>query len=328
MPAQGALIRASDYTDVRKAVSRILGDKVTEYLSDAERAKYGYGQTVLSDGQSVLREVNLVDDLNIATLRSDVLKIAAHCGITSDPLIQALPQIAQGDLILNEHLEAFLAAIPLLNNSRFQLGAGQYSDSTFASDISNSRTAAWGASWYYGDNTVRHSFTVDFGSPERARYFFNSGGQIRFSASRTGGSGVNPQNQSWTDLLTAMGTVVFNYNSCQGASGMGSNIGYYNLTNSAQQVFTKTAPSGGFYGSAYTSNDYTITMSCNVADNSTGAAQFIYVNVYFNDDHRARYQVNDTVDGILTSNVGIRRATGDNVQVAVPSAINTILLSS
>jgi len=327
MPTQGALIRASDYIDVRRNVSRLLGDRINEFLSDPERGTYGYGQPVISEGQIVASETTLVDDLNIATLRSDVLKIALHCGIASHPLIQAVPNIGPGDLIDNNHLDAFIAALPLLNNNRFELGIGQFSDGTFVTDISNSRTTAWGASWYYGENTVRHSFTVDFGSSQAARYFFNSGGQIRFSASRTGGT-ISAQNTSWTQLLTEMGTIVFNYTGTTGTTGTGSNIGFYDLTNSAQTVFTKTASSIFFYGSAYSANDYTVTVSCDVPNNSLGQARYLYFNIYFNDDHTASRQVNDTVNGTLTSTVNIRRATGDNVQVPVPTAINTTLLSS
>jgi len=321
MPAQGALIYASDYTDVRRAVSKLLGDRILEYASAEDRAKYGYGQTVLSDSRSITREVSIVDDLDLAALRADVLKIATHCGLASNPLITSLPVINPGDLIDNAHLEAYLAAIPLLNSNRFALGANQFSDGPFATEISNSRTTPWGASWYYGENTVRHSFTIDFITPEKARYFFNSGGQIRFSASRTGGT-TTPQNTVWTNLLESMGTIVFDYSSTTGASGVGSAVGFYDLTTAAREVFTKTAGSG-----AYASNDYTITMNCNVANNTYGEARYIYVNVYFKDDHTARYQVNDTVSGVLTSNVSIRRATG-GVQVDIPNATNTVLLSS
>lgn len=327
MPVQGALIRASDYTDVRKSISRLLGDRIGEFLSDPQRATYGYGQSVLSDGQQVLPETTFVDDLNLATLRSDALKIAAHCGILSNPLISGLPSIISGDLVDNNHLDAFLAAIPVLESNRFELGPGQFSDSAFTNDISNTRTTAWGSSFYYGDQTVRHSFTVDFGSSENARYFFNSGGQIRFTASRTGGS-PSAQNQNWTELLQGMGTVVFRHNSTSGQSGIGSFIGFYNLTNTPQQVFTKTGPTGGFYGSAYAANDYSIFVSCNVANNALGEARYLYFTVAFSDDSTGSNLVNDTVDGTLTSNVSVRRATGDNVEVPLPAATNTVLLSS
>ena len=321
MPAQGALIRASDYTDVRKQISRLLGDKILEFGTDPERATYGYGQTVLSDSRTVVRTVDLVDDLDLATLRSDLLKVAAHCGVDSNPLITAIPVINQGDLVDNAHLEAYQAAIPLLNSNRFELGVGQYSDSVL---ITSTRSTPWGTTIYYGENTVRHNFTIDFVTAQKARYFFNSGGQIRFSGSRTGGT-TTPQNTSWTDLLSTMGTVVFNHSSTSGASGVGSSIGFYDLTTLGQQVFIKTSGDA-----AYTANDYRILVSCNVADNTLGEARYVYVSIEFNDDSTANTSilVNDVVTGVLTSNVTVRRATGSNVQVDIPNVIPSVELSS
>lgn len=72
-------------------------------------------------------------------------------------------------------------------------------------------------------------------------------------------------------------------------------------------------------------------MSCNVADNRTGEARYLYVNVYFNDDHVSRRAVSDQVTGTLTSRVNIRRATAPytgEVEVPIPLATNTLLLST
>lgn len=330
MPTEGALIRATDYTDVRRLVSRILGDRKNDYPTDINRGTFGYGQTVLSESRSIIRTETLVDDLDMASLKSDVLKIATHCGIQNDPLITALPTVTSGDLIDNAHLQAYLAAMPLLEANRFEVAPSHYSDGPFETDITNSRTTPWGNTTVYGQNTVRHSFTVDFGSPERARYFFNTGGQLRFTASRTGG--LNSfQDQTWTELLTSMGTIVFNYDTTTANSGTGSNIGFYDLTTTPQQIFTKNAGSIYVYATQYTVNDYTITMSCNVADNRTGEARYLYVNVYFNDDHVSRRAVSDQVTGTLTSRVNIRRATAPytgEVEVPIPLATNTLLLST
>jgi hypothetical protein len=331
MPAQGALIRATDYTDVRRIVSRILGDKKIDFILNADAGTYGYGQTVLSDSRTITREVSLIDDADIASLKSDVLKIAKHCGLENNTLITALPSITAGDEVDNSHLESYIAALELLSSNRFELGAGQYSDGPFNIDISNSRTTPWGNNTVYAESTVRHSFTVDFGTPNAARYFFNSGGQIRFSASRTGGTNTF-QDQTWTALLNSIGTVIFNHNSTSAASGTGSSIGYYQLTTTPQQVFTKNAGSIYVYATQYSTNDYTISVSCDAADNTKGDARYLYVSVYFNDDHTntnpATPFSRDQVTGTLASNVSIRRATGENVQVSTPAATNTVLLTS
>lgn len=335
MPTEGALIRASDYTEVRKQISRILGDKILEFQSEPLRATYGYGQEVLSDSQNVVREVSLVDDVHINTLKVDVLKIASHCGIQFNPIITSLPTIATGDIIDNAHLEAYSAAINLLNANRFELDPAQSSIEDILNDqgnpITNSRSAPWGNNNTYSDATVRHDFTIDFGSANAARYFFNSGGEIRFSASRVGG--VNSyQDQVWTNLLTQMGTIIFKYNSCFGEAGTNSNIGFYQLTNIPQLVFTKGGSATYVYATEYLANDYSIYISCNVNNNQFGEARYVYVSIQFNDDHINSPgnvpATQDQVTGVLTSTVKLRRATGSNVSVTAPIAANTVLLTS
>jgi len=332
MPAQGALIRASDYNTVQalstKSIARILGDRKTEYPDDSTRGTYGYGQTLLS---SLVNVGDIADDLHLAKLKADLLKIATHCGLQTNPLITVLPNIAMGTTIDNADLEAFDAALQLLVDNRFELAIGQFSDESLkdggGTSIDSVRTTSWGGNTYYGEQTVRHAFTIDFGSADNARYFFNAGGELRFAASRAGG--VNSyQDQVWTTMLNAMGTIRFRHNITSANSGSGSSIGYYQLTNTPQTVFTKGAGGAYVYATQYLANDYTIVMSCNVADNTTGEARYLYVTVYFNDDHATVMPSNDIVTGTLTSNITIRRATGTNVEVSAPIATNTVLLTS
>ena len=331
MPLQGALIRAVDYNNNQSfsttSVSRILGDRKNEYPGDPTRGTFGYGQTLLSNSINI---GDLSDDVHFAKLKADILKIATHCGLETNGLITAIPTVVVGDLIDNAHLETVEAALNFLSVNRFELGIGQYSDEALLDSLGNSinsiRTASWGNDLVYAESTVRHAFTVDFGSADRARYFFNAGGELRFTASRSGG--VNSfQDQSWTQMLNAVGTVRFKHNQTFASSGTGSSIGYYQLTTTPQTVYTKNAGGVYVYATQYLPNDYTIVMSCNSADNTLGDARYLYVTVYFNDDHTA-FPGNDVVTGTLTSNIGIRRATGVNVEVIAPTATNTILLST
>lgn len=324
MATQGALIRAIDYTEVQKDVRRLLGDMITDnkYITDPLRATYGYGNSVSS---SVVAREQIADDLQMATLKSDVRRIAIHCGLEFNPIIVNLPNIVTGSLIENEHLSAYEAAVALLNANRFDLGPGQFSDEVL--NISNSRTSPWGITGSYvyglGGNTIRHSFSLDFGTAAAARYFFNAGGQIRLSASRTGGS-ATLNNTIWSNLLSSMGTIVFNHNSTfSTGSGTGSSIGYYQLTNTPQQVFTRTGvTTSGAYASRYVDNDYTVYVRSDFANNSLGVANRIFFDIYFNDDHDTNVYLNDINDGVISSNVAIRRATGDNVSVTAPLPTN------
>ena len=334
MPAQGALINASDYTDVRRQISRILGDRILDFNSDPNRAKYGYGQEVLSDTQTITREVTIVDDYHLNTLKVDVLKIATHCGVEFNPIISGLPTIQAGDIIDNAHLEAYSAAINLLNTNRFEVAESQSSIEDLLNPqgqpITQSRTTPWGNNNIYSDNTVRHAFTIDFGTSDRARYFFNSGGEVRFAASRTGGLN-SYQDQVWTNLLNQMGTIIFKHNSTYGQAGVNSNIGFYQLTNNPQPVFTKGGSAVSVYATQYLSNDYTIQAWCNVTDNSLGQARYVYFSVEFNDDHvnnPGSAIASDQVTGTLTSTIKIRRASGANVDIISPVANITTNITS
>ena len=118
MPVQGALIRAADHNNVfeleRNSVARILNDRINIYPprdgggaeipANANTGTFGYGQTLLSSGVNL---ADVVEAGDIAALKSDMLKIARHIGVETNPLITALPSIAPGDEIKNEHLSAF-----------------------------------------------------------------------------------------------------------------------------------------------------------------------------------------------------------------------------
>ena len=50
---------------------------------------------------------------------------------------------------------------------------------------SSSRTSAWGSA---SENEITHQFTMTFGSEAACRGFFNSGGEVLFTGSRSGGT--------------------------------------------------------------------------------------------------------------------------------------------
>jgi hypothetical protein len=301
MASQGALIRAIDYNTVQSNINKILGLGVVDF---------GYGQSLYSSQVSTGDTVQAQD---WAKLKLDMLAIASHQGTQSNPLITALPTVTSGAEIQDTDATAFENAVPFLTTNRFLLA--EFSDELFSPNISQVRTTVWGAP---AKPTVRHSFTLDFGNSNNARHFFNSGGTIRFSGSFVGAT-ATPRNLAWTNLLSSMGAVAYGYNGATASSGTGNGIGFYSLTNVAQTVYTKMGTVGYYL---YNANDYTITMSCDVANNNTGTARYIYVSVYFNDDST------EVIDGTLTHTVSVRRASGSNVDVAKPNATNTVLLTA
>ena len=313
----GSLIAAEDFNTLQGSVYNILGNG---------SGQSGYGKSVYSTPVSAGDYINAT---SWAGLKLDILSGARHQGIDGISNITGLPTPTPGSDFTASDFNLFLLASTSLSTNKFNLGPGQYSDENLlqpsGSPINQTRTNSWGGSTR---PTVTHAFTVDFGSANTARYFFNAGGSIRLNANLAMGSSTS-QNRAWNGLLSAIGTVIFNYGSTSASSGTGSSIGFYNLTTTPQRVFIASG-SGSYAIPAYSSNDYTVSVSCDSATNSTGGARYLYFTISFNDYHTKTYSyvgTSDAVTGTLTSNVSIRRASGTNVNTAAPTATNTTLLT-
>ena len=197
--------------------------------------------------------------------------------------------------------------------------------STTMSSVSNvTRTTAW-------TSTLTEETTWTFASESAARAFFNAGGALGVSSSRTGGSATT-QNSDWASLLSAMGDVLMNYNDTSASSGTSAGIGFYELTASYQQLFIK-------YGSgAYASNFFklegkvnsitdptVITLKATWSDPYTAAAAASADGAIGPDgvpssgDETSGYT--DSIDGTLTLN-GRRRqpnANGSSITITAPT---------
>lgn len=95
----------------------------------------------------------------------------------------------------------------------------------------SSTTSAW--------TSLNLVHSVTFASADAARYFFNAGGTITLTRSRTGGT-ANAVNTAWTNLCAATATTTFGYKNTTKVGGTGTpnvllnanNGGYWNNTTS------------------------------------------------------------------------------------------------
>lgn len=122
------------------------------------------------------------------------------------------------------------------------------------SPLNSSRSTQWGGAGQV--QSIYHVITVEFPTVNAMNFYFNAGGEIRFTASLTGGSGS--KDTDWQGLLSAMGTVTFNKFRITATSGTptptgSGGSGFTSLTPSYRQLFIK-AGSG-----VYADNDYTIS---------------------------------------------------------------------
>jgi hypothetical protein len=281
----GSQIFNSDYNAIRNKVINILGSGA---------GQSGYGQLIQS---SLVAQGNQVTSAQWDSLRYDVINAAVHQN-GSPPSVTSVTSgetIKFGTTNPNNQYDALA---DLIVTNKFLVADGQYV-------IDSGTTVTYNTDW---NTAVTDTVTVTFSTAQEARYFFNSGGKIRFRSSRTGGS-ATAQNSSWSNLLTGVGTVNF------GANTQGCN--FYNLTNSYQTVYTLGA------NSPYASNNFLIRAYSNIADNSAGGATVITFNIIWSDNYAYSGAgipaTVDNVNGTLTLVVEELRASGSLLPIGAGS---------
>lgn len=168
----------------------------------------------------------------------------------------------------------------------------------------------YGSTW---TNTIRCTVTVSFSSANAARFFFNSGGELRFTSSRSGGAGSS-QNTSWTSILTSAGTRTWGGNMPNTGTSPADNTNFYRCTNSYSVWYSATG------SSPYGLNTYRISARTpGVVNNSSGSASTIEFYFEWIDDHVGIAGGFDQVDGTVSLNVTTYEAS----QVLVPASAGT-----
>ncbi len=198
----------------------------------------GYGQTALAN----VTAGNAVLATSWATLVANTASAATHQGSS----ITSVSAPVSGGTI------TFLSAIPTnlqtIYSSRLNAAS---QGSTTANTVTTASTWSSIATWTH---------TATFANGDAARYFFNSGGQLKITMSHPNGSGIN---LLLNNLASNVGTVVMsapssgtisvvgtNYNGITRIGGGGNsptisqNSGYYAMTTSNANVYYQTASTG------------------------------------------------------------------------------------
>jgi hypothetical protein len=269
----GDSITASDWDIARNNILLITGS--------ATGSQEGWGQSFSVYNPSAGATISDTNTNDIINAAQDIATYVGASVTVSD--------VANAGSIQETDLNTIQSTITNAYNNRFSASSSYLSTEA---KIDSTRTSSWNTS-------VTHNFTVDFTSDSHAKEFFNAGGKITFSASRSGGA-TNDQNTDWTNLLSA-----------SSGSNTGSR-GFYDLTSSMQEIYIKTG------SGSYSSNYYQISASY------ASASGTISFQVVMSDVHTGRGYF-DTVDGTLQHNVGQDRPNsgtlpnGYAVTVATPT---------
>lgn len=236
--AQNGLIEATDFNNLVGAAVETGANKLNTVWST--------GGTTAGYGQSAVSQVSGGDTV-VATgqwnsLVTNTASAASHQGSS----ISAVTAPSAGDTVTyNTNIPTNLTTI--YSNRRNAASQG----STIAD------TATRGSSW---QNSLTFTHTVTFASGNAARYFFNSGGQIKMTASHPTGGGIN---LLFSDLASDTGTVTMSapnsgtitisgtsYSGITKVGGGGNtptvdaDKGYFGLTTGNATAFTQLADSG------------------------------------------------------------------------------------
>ena len=241
----------ADFNNARTNVNLLMGTANDRTLGTYDATfTYGWGQGGVEVGAASAGGLVYADNATggFKRLQDDVQAMCAFLG-------QAVRTGVGTDVSLGDSITAATWNNLMLNiqdcwNNRFSPASTTTSSSTAATF-----TSTWNTS-------LTQETTYTWGSEALLRAYFNGGGGIGFSSSRSGGSSTT-QNTNWTDLLSAMGDVLLIYNTGSGSSGTNAGVGLYELGTGYTTIWTK------FGSGSYASNFFRMEAKVNSTTNPT-----------------------------------------------------------
>ena len=271
------LAEASHYNTVATTVNKVFGDNYsTAAVTDASRIdthKFGWGATNVADALTAgtsITAVRLQDLVERANVSVD------HINVTDSNLVFVVPtnrsNVTAATLVRAEDLnvveDKFTNTI-IANDAHATMDAANASalNATPTSGGPYTRSSTWN-----GQLVGEHKWT--WGSYNKARYFFNAGGQVRLALAMSGGSTAGYYN--WSDVINEMGVMNLLWNnftqSNATTSGTSQAKGFYNLT----QYYGDGSDAGATNeGLLFTSNG--VTLSRTVGDSGTSGSAYGYI---------------------------------------------------
>jgi hypothetical protein len=195
----------------------------------------GYGQ---SGTLSTVSAGSTITATQWVSLLNRISTIASHQGTS----LTAITNPSTGDTI---------SAYTALSSNISSVFSNRGNAAGSGANITSGGTRTGTNTWNTNQTTT---FTIDFDTAAKARYFFNAGGIVKFSLSRSGGTSSS-KNTGWTNLCSACGTIAItggtatqtiagtSYTGTTKIGGSGSTstllttTGWYDLTTSNSEVF-------------------------------------------------------------------------------------------
>ena len=291
----GDTIEDGDFNGMRTNVNALMGTAadVTTGTYTASNT-YGWGQGGAGVNAASAGGLIYADNATggFKRLQDDIQAMCAFLGISVRSGVGT--DVADGNTISAATWTNSMLNIQDCWNGRFSPASR-----TGATGNSSTYTSAWA-------NSLTAEATYTFANEGACRGYFNGGGRIGFSASRSGGSSTT-QNTNWTNTLSAMGEALLLHDTASGSSGTNAGVGFYELTTSYKTIWTK------FGSGSYASNFFKLEAKVNSTTNPT----VVTCKATFSDPHAEGSGAlgpdgiagtgdedfnNDGVDGTITLN--------------------------
>lgn len=291
------IIKEADYNSIRNKLVNIIG---------SGSGSSGWGQTIISSAIAVGNRVTVNEWGN---LRFDIIN--AHRHIFGANPVTVQPAVGNTVRYSNTFVPNTTTDAPV---TQYDTYADTIINNRFTVHPSQSATFSWtpaSTTWpgIYGSfwNTrLSTTVTATWPSAAAARNFFNSGGEIRFASSRTGGS-TTQQCNSWTNLLNSAGTQSFGGNMPGTGTTPANGQNYFRLTSTYQQWYSTSS------STPYGSNSYRIlARTPTVANNSSGTAATVEFFIEWIDNYvdPGPPTPDDAIDGTFALAVSHLFSTG------------------
>jgi hypothetical protein len=282
-------ISQADYNAIRTKVVGVLG---------IGAGNSGWGQTVQS---AAVSEGTIVSIKEWSALKYDIYNAWQHLyGSAPSLTVISVGGTVRANALDSPYAQYDSYANVVVSNRMAPPGPGQYITRTYPPAP---RTEVWSASyttaWVARLSTT---ITVSWSSGDAARYFFNTGGEFRFTTGRTLGAGTT-QNNAWSTLLQNVGTVRFGGAVPGGIvnSGVGN---FYSLNGTFQTFYTISG------SNPYSDNIFRIQARTPGVNNVNGGATYIEFLVEWLDNHLGVAGSVDSVDGTIQVAISTLESTG------------------
>lgn len=287
----GDKIDKDDYNRVYDVVSNILG---------TGSGSFGYGQTLTSGSVTTANKVSVSQWRD---LQYDLITISRHQNGT----IPTLPLPETGNKIkfnsTTEPVNKFETFVAGLSTNRFTINPTSLELGSFLSSSSGS------ISW---KNSLVQTVTITWASINDARHFFNMGGEIQCTSTKSGGTRtgdsqtIADQNLSWESLVNDR-IVTFKAVATTLSDSLDHKSFYRCGAVQAGAFFTLSPLSGD-----YDQNDYNVyAWTPDTTDNRNGSSRQLAMSFEYIDGHTPDGSATlDGVDGSMSVLVKIMTPSG------------------